>query len=181
LDRFEHIIEGCRAGDRKAQNELYRLFAGKMFALCLRYARDYDEAKDNLQDGFISVYRHIDQFQFKGSFEGWIRRIMVNTSLQKYRSQFLLYPLTGQEKNEDLSIENVSELMSEQDLLALIQELPPRYKLVFNMYAIEGYSHKEIASLLGITEGTSKSNLSRARDILQDKLKKQMEPTVNIG
>jgi RNA polymerase sigma factor (sigma-70 family) len=178
---MEHIIEGCKAGDRKAQNELYRMFAPKMFAVCLRYARDYDEARDNLQDGFINVYQHIGQFGFKGSFEGWVRRIMVNVSLQKYRSQFMLYPLSGQEKNEDLSLENVTDMMSEQDLLSLIRELPPRYKLVFNLYAIEGYNHKEIAAMLGITEGTSKSNLSRARDILQDKLKKQMEPTVNIG
>lgn len=181
MDRLEHIIEGCKSGDRKAQNELYQLFAGKMFAVCMRYARNHDEAKDNLQDGFINVFRHIGQFRHEGSFEGWVRRIMVNACLQKYRNQFLLYPLTGQEKNEELTIENVTEQMTVNDLSLIIQELPPRYKLVFNLYAIEGYNHKEIAGMLGITEGTSKSNLSRARDILQEKLKKQLESTVNIG
>lgn len=181
MDRLTHIIKGCLDGERKAQNELYHLFAGKMFAVCLRYSPDYEVAKDNLQDGFISVFNHIGQFRSEGSFEGWIRRIMVNACLQKYRSRFLLYPLSGQETNEDLSQDEIGEKMSGDELEGIIRELPPRYKLVFNLYAIEGYSHKEIAAMLDISEGTSKSNLSRARDLLQEKLKNQMQTTVNIG
>lgn len=152
------------------------MFAGKMYSVCLRYSRDQDEAKDNLQDGFIKVYSNIRQFKGSGSFEGWIRRIMVNTALQKYRGHLQLYALNDSEsKAYNIPVENVMEAMGEKELLDMIRELPPRYKLVFNMFAIEGYSHKEISAMLDITEGTSKSNLSRARDILQDKLKKIMD------
>lgn len=159
------------------------MFAGKMYAVCLRYSRDQDEAKDNLQEGFIKVFSNIRQFKAAGSFEGWVRRIMVNTALQKYRGQYQLYALNDNEtKAYNIPVENVMEAMGEQELLDMIQELPPRYKLVFNMYAIEGYSHKEISEMLKITEGTSKSNLSRARDILQEKLKKIMgERTFQIS
>ena len=147
-----------------------------MYSVCLRYSRDQDEAKDNLQDGFIKVYSNIKQFKGAGSFEGWVRRIMVNTALQKYRGQSQLYALNDNEtKAYNIPVENVMDAMGEKELLEMIKELPPRYKLVFNMYAIEGYSHKEISEMLDITEGTSKSNLSRARDILQIKLKKLMD------
>lgn len=157
------------------------MFAAKMYSLCLRYSRDKDEAKDNLQDGFIKVYSNIKQFKGSGSFEGWVRKIMVNTALQKYRGNYQLYALNDNEtKNYDISINNVIEAMGEKELLKMIQELPPRYKLVFNMYAIEGYTHKEISKMLGIAEGTSKSNLSRARDILQEKLKKNMDDRTSL-
>jgi len=172
----QEIIKGCAEGKRQAQEDLYRMFAGKMYSVCLRYSRDQDEAKDNLQDGFIKVYSNIRQFKGSGSFEGWIRRIMVNTALQKYRGHLQLYALNDSEsKAYNIPVENVMEAMGEKELLDMIRELPPRYKLVFNMFAIEGYSHKEISAMLDITEGTSKSNLSRARDILQDKLKKIMD------
>jgi RNA polymerase sigma factor (sigma-70 family) len=170
------IIKGCAEGKRQAQEDLYQMFAGKMYSVCLRYSRDQDEAKDNLQDGFIKVFSNIRQYKGTGSFEGWVRRIMVNTALQKYRGQYKLYALNDNEaKAYNIPVENVMEAMGEKELLDIIHELPPRYKLVFNMYAIEGYSHKEIGEMLYITEGTSKSNLSRARDILQDKLKKIMD------
>jgi RNA polymerase sigma factor (sigma-70 family) len=178
---LKDIIKGCAEGKRQAQEELYRMFAAKMYSLCLRYSRDKDEAKDNLQDGFIKVYSNIKQFKGSGSFEGWVRKIMVNTALQKYRGNYQLYALNDNEtKNYDISINNVIEAMGEQELLKMIQELPPRYKLVFNMYAIEGYTHKEISKMLGIAEGTSKSNLSRARDILQEKLKKNMDDRTSL-
>jgi RNA polymerase sigma factor (sigma-70 family) len=170
------IVKGCAEGKRQAQEDLYHMFAGKMYSVCLRYSRDQDEAKDNLQDGFIKVFSNIRQYKGTGSFEGWVRRIMVNTALQKYRGQYQLYALNDNEtKAYNIPVENVMEAMGEKELLDIIHELPPRYKLVFNMYAIEGYSHKEIGEILDITEGTSKSNLSRARDILQDKLKKNMD------
>ena len=173
---LDDIVKGCAEGKRQAQEDLYRLLAGKMYSVCLRYSRDQDEAKDNLQDGFIKVYSNIKQFKGAGSFEGWVRRIMVNTALQKYRGQSQLYALNDNEtKAYNIPVENVMDAMGEKELLEMIKELPPRYKLVFNMYAIEGYSHKEISEMLDITEGTSKSNLSRARDILQNKLKLLMD------
>jgi len=176
LVALDDIVKGCAEGKRQAQEDLYRLLAGKMYSVCLRYSRDQDEAKDNLQDGFIKVYSNIKQFKGAGSFEGWVRRIMVNTALQKYRGQSQLYALNDNEtKAYNIPVENVMDAMGEKELLEMIKELPPRYKLVFNMYAIEGYSHKEISEMLDITEGTSKSNLSRARDILQIKLKKLMD------
>lgn len=176
-------MEGCIAGKRQAQEDLYKMFAPRMYAVCLRYSRDQDEARDNLQDGFIKVFENMKQFKGLGSFEGWVRRIMVNTALQKYRGHYQLYALSDQEsKAGNIPVENIMESIGERELLEMIQELPPRYKLVFNMYAIEGYAHKEIAEMLGITEGTSKSNLSRARDILQDKLRKTMsERTIMIS
>ena len=143
-----------------------------MFGLCLQYANNYDDACDILQEGFIKVYRKMEQFRGKGSFEGWIRRIIINTALERYRSQMHLYPLTENAVNKDEMVyEEVFEKLSASDLVKLVQELPPRYRMVFNMYAIEGYSHKEIAEMMGIAVGTSKSNLSRARDILQRKYK----------
>lgn len=152
-----------------------------MYSVCLRYSRDHDEAKDNLQDGFIKVFSNIRQFKGTGSFEGWVRKIMVNTALQKYRGQSQLYALNDNEtKAYNIPVENIMEAMGEKELLDMIMELPPRYKLVFNMYAIEGYSHKEISQILNITEGTSKSNLSRARDILQEKLKKIMDERTSL-
>jgi RNA polymerase sigma-70 factor (ECF subfamily) len=181
LVRLEEIIKGCVEGRRQAQEELYRMLAGKMFAVCLRYSRDHDEAKDNLQDGFIKVFGHIRQYRGAGSFEGWVRRIMVNTALQKYRGHYQLYALSDSEtKAYNIPVENIMEMLGEKDLLEMIQGLPPRYKLVFNLYAIEGYSHKEISEQLNITEGTSKSNLSRARDILQERLKKIMEDKTSM-
>ncbi len=143
-----------------------------MFGLCLQYANNYDDACDILQEGFIKVYRKMEQFRGKGSFEGWIRRIIINTALERYRSQMHLYPLTENVVNKDEMVyEEVFEKLSAGDLVKLVRELPPRYRMVFNMYAIEGYSHKEVAEMMGIKVGTSKSNLSRARDILQRKYK----------
>ncbi|GET32238.1 DNA-directed RNA polymerase sigma-70 factor [Prolixibacter bellariivorans] len=142
-----------------------------MYGVCLRYSKDATEAEDNLQEGFIRVFTKIDQFGFKGSFEGWMRRIMVNTSLEKFRKQNKLYPVEditvyeGKQLSEDLLAQITAD-----ELLKLVQELPARYRMVFNLYAIEGYSHKEIGDMMGISEGTSKSNLSRARVILQKKV-----------
>jgi len=166
------IIKGCLEGNSKAQELLYEQFAGKMFAVCLRYCGDYEEAKDVLQDGFIRVYSNLQQFHKKGSFEGWIRRIMINTALEKYRDKYYLNRVDNQEERIEIKVEDdVFEDLSAQDLMRMIQELSPKYRMVFNLYAIEGYSHKEISALLKISEGTSKSNLSRARAILQEKLK----------
>ena len=142
-----------------------------MFGLCLQYADNHDDAKDILQDGFIKVFQKLDQFKHKGSFEGWIRRIMINTALERYRSQLHLYPITeSMMSKDDLLYEEVFERLTANDLIKLVQELPPRYRMVFNLYAIEGYTHKDIGEMMGIATGTSKSNLARARIILQKKV-----------
>lgn len=168
---LEEYIRKCIKGERKAQTELYRRFAPKMYGVCLRYSKDSSEAEDNLQEGFIRVFTKIDQFGFKGSFEGWVRRIMVNTALEKFRKKDQLYPVEDMVIYEDNSIsEDTISGISADDLLKMIQKLPPRYRMVFNLYVIEGYSHQEIGVMMDISEGTSKSNLSRARVILQKRV-----------
>ncbi len=167
------IIEGCLAGDRKAQKMLYQMFSGKMYSVCLRYASDEDEANDMLQDGFIRVFQNLSAFRYQGSFEGWVRRIMINTALEKLRKNRNLRFLDEEEEGQiEQSEETVLERISADELISMIQQLTPRYRMVFNLYALEGYSHKEISEMLGISEGTSKSNLARARLILQERVKK---------
>ncbi len=168
----DKIIEGCKKGKSRYQEELYRLLAPRMYGLCLKYSNDKDDAKDIMQDGFIKVFQKIDQYSTKGSFEGWVRRIMINTALEKYRSQVSMYPLDERMPISDEGTNStVIDELSAEELLAVIRELTPKYRMVFNLYAIEGYNHKEIGEMLGISEGTSKSNLSRARLILQEKVK----------
>jgi len=143
-----------------------------MFGVCLRYAADAHEAEDNLQDGFIKVFTNLKSFRDEGSFEGWIRRIMINVSLEKFRKQNKLFAV------EDVSIydsvnlsDDVIAKISADDLMKLVQLLPPRYRLVFNLYVFEGLSHEEIAKEMSIAQGTSKSNLARAREILKKKVR----------
>lgn len=160
------------SGDVRAQAELYHLFAPKMFGVCLRYAKDSTQAEDNLQEGFVRVFTYLKQFRDEGSFEGWIRRIMVNVSMEKYRKQHMLYPV------EDVSVyetpnysEGILEKISANELIELIQQLTPRYRMVFNLYVLEGMNHQEISEEMNISVGTSKSNLARAREILKVKVK----------
>ncbi len=180
MEDFKPIISDCIAGSRKAQSMLYQQFAPKMFGVCLRYAKDATEAEDNLQDGFIKVFTNLKNFRHDGSLEGWIRRIMINVSLEKIRKQHLLYPV------EDVAIydsvnysDDVIAKIAADDLMKLIQQLPPRYRLVFNLYVIEGMSHQEIAEEMSITQGTSKSNLARARDILKKKVQENFGEELN--
>lgn len=151
------------------QEELYSRFSPRMYAVCLRYAGNSEEAEDILQEGFIKVFKKMDSFRSEGSFEGWMRRIFVNTAIEHFRRKRYLMPVTEKEEN---SIEgkypSVLDDLGAKDILALVQELSPGYRTVFNMYVVEGYTHREIADMLGISEGTSKSQLSRAKAILQD-------------
>jgi RNA polymerase sigma factor (sigma-70 family) len=165
---LEQLIHDCKNNDTKAQEQLYRLFSSKLFAICLKYSRNYAEAEDNLQDGFLIIFDKIHQFNFKGSFEGWIKRIMINNVLQQYRGVRFL-EMTTENISDEPEIE-IDESISLDFLMKIIQELPDRYRLVFNLYVIDGYAHKDIAEMLGITTGTSKSNLSRARMILKEKI-----------
>jgi RNA polymerase sigma-70 factor (ECF subfamily) len=156
------------------------MFSAKMFGMCLRYCRDYDDAKDILQDGFMKVFEKIHQFGNRGSFEGWIRKIIVNTALERYRKN-----------NQTVSIEQIPDIHDREDeqdmyvglsmneMLGYIQSLPERYRMVFNLYVFEDLSHKEIAEAMDITEGTSKSDLSRARGILQSKINIKIREAAN--
>lgn len=171
LKDLDKIIKDCKNNRPDAQKKLYEHFSGKMFGVCLQYSKDYTEAEDILQDGFIKVFTKISQFDFKGSFEGWVRRIMVNCALERYRKQNMLYSVSDiHDYDHKLVYDDVLAEISSKELLNLVQKLSPQYKIVFNLYAIEGYSHQEIGEKLKISVGTSKSNLSRARVILQEKV-----------
>ena len=167
---LDELITGCKQQHAAAQEALYRKYSDVLFGICLKYSPGYAEAQDNLQDAFITIFSRIEQYEGKGSFEGWIKRITVNTVLQKYR------------KKRTFDIADESALEDQEDevafgpevpldyLLRIVQELPYRYRLVFNLYVLDGYSHKEIADMLDISDGTSKSNLARARGILKKKV-----------
>lgn len=166
---LDQLIEKCKQNDAKAQSQLYKLYSGKLFSLCLKYSNSYEAAEDTLHDAFITIFKKIDQYKQKGSFEGWIKRITINTALQKFRSIGVV-ELVNEEQLEEVTIEIDNDDISIDFLLNIIQELPDRYRLVFNLYALDGYSHNEIAEMLNINIGTSKSNLARARMILKEKI-----------
>lgn len=163
------LIKGCIRGNRTYAAALYEHFAPTMFGICLRYANDYHTAEDILQEGFIKVFHHLDRYRFAGSFEGWMKRIFINTAIEYYRrsTKHTGHTEIGEMTQASSSHQVAIEELAQQDLLRLIQQLSPGYRAVFNLYVIEGYSHKEIADLLKISEGTSKSQLARARHLLQ--------------
>lgn len=166
---LEQLIKDCKKNDTKAQSQLYKLFSSKLFTICLKYSRSYAEAQDNLHDAFLTVFDKISQYNNKGSFEGWMKRITINTALQHYRGN-AVFSLVGEEHIEDVNVEVDDEGLPINFLLGIIQDLPDRYRLVFNLYVLDGYSHKEIAQMLDITVGTSKSNLARARMVLKKEI-----------
>ncbi|WP_363322666.1 RNA polymerase sigma factor [uncultured Tenacibaculum sp.] len=169
--KINELIEQCKQQNLQAQSQVYQIFAGKLFALSLKYCRNYQDAEDVLQDSFLKAFDKIHQYKNKGSFEGWLRRVVITTALQKYKDKTQLYIV-----KEEIEIKDEEEVSLDDSninldvLLSLIQELPDRYRLVFNLYVLDNFSHKEIADLLNISEGTSKSNLSRAKKILKSKI-----------
>ncbi|MDF1575278.1 MAG: sigma-70 family RNA polymerase sigma factor [Bacteroidales bacterium] len=171
-DTLDILLKKCKRGKAASQEELYRRFASAMYGLCLQYATSEEDAQDILQEGFIKVFTKLDQVKNPAALPGWIRRIMINTALEKYRSQIILQRVDEvKEEYDKESGEEALDRITSEELVGLIQTLTPRYRMVFNLYAIEGYSHQEISEELGISEGTSKSNLSRARVILQEKVR----------
>ncbi|MGC4021669.1 MAG: RNA polymerase sigma factor [Cyclobacteriaceae bacterium] len=165
------LIEGCLRKDRQAQHSLYQLFAGKMYALCCRYVKDKMEAEDVLVMSFTKIFERIGQYKGEGSFEGWIRRVVVNESLTYLRRNKSMYLETDiEDAIYEPDFQKLENQLEAEDLMKLIEELPVGYRTVFNLYAIDGYNHQEIAEQLGISENTSKSQLSRARALLQKKL-----------
>ena len=168
---LQQLIKECILGNQLAQRRLYDRFSSTMYGICLRYSNDADGAQDILQDGFIKVFGKLKQFKAQGSFEGWMRRIFINTALEKFRNRIPI--LTVNEKLEippEIVSDSIISELAAAELLKMVQELSPQYRLVFNLFAVEGFSHKEVSETLGISEGTSKSNLSRARNILQDRI-----------
>lgn len=167
----EQLIEGCVKGDRVAQKKLYEKYAGKMMGVCLRYADSQDDATDILQDGFIKVFDKLSSYEQKGSFEGWIRRIVVNTALDHLRKNKHMRFSVDIDEAEYLtpsSNDDGFSRLATEDLLKILQKIPSGYRAVFNMYVIEGYSHKEIADELDISVNTSKSQFSRAKAFLRN-------------
>jgi len=171
-EKLDILLRDCKRGKRGSQEELYRRFSSAMYGLCLQYSSSEEDAQDILQDGFIKIFAKLEQVKNPAALPGWIRRVIINTALEKYRSQVLLQRVDDvKEEIDELSGNEAFEDLTCEELVGLIQTLTPRYRMVFNLYAIEGYSHQEISEMLGISIGTSKSNLSRARAILQEKIK----------
>ncbi len=165
------LVDGCLSGNSKSQELLYKRYAGMGYALCCRYAKDKDTAADILQDGFIRIFNSLDSFRKDGSLEGWIRRILVNTALEYHRKQATIqWVPEPEDKDFTPAPPEVIGSLEAEELMKLVQALPTGYRMVFNLYAIEGYSHREISELLQISEGTSKSQLARARTQLQQQV-----------
>ena len=170
------LIKGSISGDPQMQRFLYQRFASIMYGVCLRYSENQEDANDLLQEGFIKVYRNLDKFRGEGSFEGWIRRIFINTSIEHFRKKVKLYNVSEVQENtvEDTDL-NALDSLAVKDIMKIINELSPGYKQIFNLHVIEGFSHKEIADMLGITEGTSKSQLARAKAVLKKIIEARVE------
>jgi RNA polymerase sigma factor (sigma-70 family) len=178
IDKIKQIIEGCLRNDRRSQEAFFKLYYGKMMSVCLRYISDRDSAQEVLQDGFIKVFEKLEHFDFRGSIEGWLRRIISNTAIDAIRKAKRNPFLTDNDNDFKQLAEN--ELEKKENLIYMelkakvamdeIQKLSPAYRTVFNLYVFEEYSHKEISEILGISEGTSKSNLSKAKVNLQNRL-----------
>lgn len=173
---LDQLIEECKKHNPKAQEQLYHLFSKKFFGLCLKYSSNYADAQDNLQDGFILLFKKIGQFSGKGSFEGWAKRVMINNALQKFKGVRFMEVLSDEIPDEIVTIEDDNVPLDY--LMKIIQELPEQYRIVFNLYVLDGYSHKEISEMLHLSTGTTKSNLHRARLILKEKLEHRIETNI---
>lgn len=181
MENTEQIVKGCLEGRREAQRALYNLYQRRMYAVCLRYAASRAEAEDMAQEGFIKVFRNLHQYKNTGPLEAWIRRIMVNTALEKFKKTAPLFVGSDVADYSDVvSYDDIQSHLSAADIIRMVQELPPQYRLVFNLYEMDGYSHAEIAGMLSITESTSRSNLTRAKVILQKKIINQF-PGMDAG
>jgi len=174
LDQNE-LITGCINGDTNCQKELFRLYSGKLLSVCIRYTRHRMEAEDILQDAFIKIFQNLQKFEGKGSFEGWMRRITVNTALKNYKKSSYQKESIGLEDYQEGALDpDVLASLGEEEILNVIAELPKGYRIVFNLYVIEGFSHREIAQQLGIQESTSRSQLVKARNMLKTKITQLM-------
>ncbi len=169
----QDMIQGCIKGNLSSQKQLYEQYAGKMLAVCMRYARDRSEAEDMLQEAFLKVFQNIGKFKFEGSFEGWIRRIMVFSAINYYKQRSRKFKEDLDQQHIDVAYnEEIIDRISAKEIMELVQQMPEGYKIIFNLFAIEGFSHKEISEELGIAIGTSKSQYARAKQYMQNLLAK---------
>lgn len=171
---LKKLVQQCKKQDLKAQEELYRQYSPRFFSLCLKYSGSYEEAQDLLQDGFVKIFTKLEQFSDKGSFEGWMTRIFINTALKKAKKEKLFLALV-EDYPDEVEVQFDEELLTLDVIIKIIQELPTAYRHVFNLYVMDGHSHKEIAELLQISEGTSKSNLARARQKLKESIESYLQ------
>jgi len=169
LQNYEILIQACINGDRNAQSKLHEQFASKMLGVCMRYSKSREEAEEIMQQGFVQVFKSLKNFKYKGSFEGWVRRIMVNSAIRHYHTKPKMHPVVEIENSPAIEIgnEDIITRIQIKELLEMVQALSPGYRMVFNLYVFEGMKHREIAELLGISEGTSKSNFFDAKRLLQ--------------
>ena len=169
MEQTVHLIQSCIYGDRNSQRQLYEIYIGKMFALCLRYSSNREEAEEIVQEGFVQVFKSLKNFKNTGSFEGWIKKIMVYCAIQHFRNKSKLHPVINIEESDIVQVaqEDIISQLGKKELLKMVNALPPACRIVFNLHVFEGMKHREIAVLLGISEGTSKSNLFDAKAILQ--------------
>ena len=177
----EELIRGCIKEDESSQREVFHKYAGKMLAVCQRYARNSMDAEDIVQDAFIKVFDKIRQFKSEGSFEGWIRKIVVNTALKKYTIIRYEKEISGyevKERDESTMEATAYSQITEKELMGLINNLPDGYRMIFNLYVIEGYQHEEIAEMLKIQPGTSRSQLVKARNMLKNQILKMQKVAV---
>lgn len=183
MEETRNLIEGCLREDRHSQSSLYNLLSKKMFIVCLRYSKNREEAEEILQEGFMKVFQFIHQYKNTGSFEGWVSKIMMNCALQRYRSKGHLHAVVSIDLVTEDNLANDENIISKigaKELLSMVQELSPAYRMVFNLYVFEGLKHREIAKLLNISEGTSKSNLSDARAWLQKAVNNSLQSSQNL-
>ena len=176
---LEKLISECQKNQPKAQEQLYQLFEKKFFGLCLKYSSSYADAQDNFQEGFLIIFRKINQYSGKGSFEGWAKRILINNALQKYKGVRFMEVLTDNIPDVDVEIDE--EKISLDFLMQIIHELPDQYRIVFSLYVLDDYSHQEISEMLSISTGTTKSNLHRARLLLKEKIEKKTVTNLKIS
>lgn len=169
LEQQPELIRSCINGNRQSQSKLYELFAPQMFAVCLRYSKNREEAEEILQEGFVQVFKSLETFKHFGSFEGWIRKIMVHCCIKYFRAKSKMHPVINIDSvtREYMVSEDIEARLGKKELLRMVQALPPAYRMIFNLYVFEGMKHREIAEQLEISEGTSKSNFFDAKIILQ--------------
>lgn len=169
FDQYTQLIQACIKEDRQAQSRLYELFSPKMLGVCMRYSRNREEGEEIMQEGFVQVFKSLHSFKHTGSFEGWVRKIMVHSAIHHFRANSKMYAVVGIEnvQSEQMDKDEIIARLQKKDLLKMVQALPPAYRMVFNLYVFEGMKHREIAEQLGISEGTSKSNFFDAKLLLQ--------------
>ncbi len=170
-DTIPNLVQRCYQGESFAQKKIYEKYFGLLMGICLRYSKEREEAKDILQEGFIKIFSNIKKFEDSKSLENWMKTVVINTAIDRYRKKISEpYQVTMEEADEPSIAAEVYEELDQQALLNAMQQLPEGYRAIFNLYVIEGFSHKEIAEKVGINEGTSKSQLAKARNMLKEKL-----------